>query len=922
MGSALDSTTPQIIAPPGIKISAAYGRIYVSGPGFRTAYRLPGAAINDRRKWIELSLTLETLRGLRKLMGVSPQMFARYCTPEVLAWAKAAGKSERLVNQLHTKLATGWRMDFPWTDNAGGRDGKYRPPFDHQKVMATVACSLEGSAFLCDMGCVDADTEYLAPDGWHRISEYRGGYVAEYRPDIGSIRFVEPIEYVKLPCAEMIHFQSECGVDQMLSPEHRMLLVNRHTLGYKETRAEELEANLLADRNAMRDWRLPTTFKWDNNKNGISLSDAEIRLQVAVMADGHFPSDVSTGTRCTVRLKKERKIQRLRQLLVEAGVEAYEREAKPDGFVAFSFSAPLRTKLYDAYWWKANDHQRRIIADECTHWDGTFRKAEAVEFFSTVKTNADFIQFCFASTGRSASLSFSSDLYTVHASADRNLKQLNPQNVARVSSTDGFKYCFRVHRTFLLFRRNGCIFPSGNTGKTRAGIESLRHKLETSEIDVGVVFCPRGVMGTWRREIAMWSNGFTVVPLIDISVKERANILDSYQTPGPGSKRRIFLVNYDVVYLLEKNILNLAKRMKMGLLLDEAHRIRNPQAKVCKSSLHIAAAVEWRLAMTGSPILQGAHDIWSQWYVVDLGITFGANNAQFRREFFDASPYDFHLDPKPGALEEIGKRIRKRGLRYTKADCLDLPPKVYETMEVEMSPDQKRAYKEMEAVLVARLSGQTTAQDYSSFFAFEESERDDENDERVVTAANQLAMILRLTQITSGFAPDQDGQIHDFLPNPKLDALEEIVEENIGSQQIIIWARYRHDHDEIAKRLARFQPKIIRGGTSTADREDIELGFQEGRYRLLIGQPAAGGVGLNLYAASLAIYYSQGYSLEQRMQSEDRCHRSGSEIHNRVTYIDLVAKGTVDEVIVDALAGKKDVAAVVVDLKRAIGMAA
>lgn len=609
----LPSITPPIVAPPGIKISAAYGRIYVSGPGFRTAYRLPGAAINDRRKWIELSLTLETLRGLRKMMGVSPQMFARYCTPDVLAWAKAAGRSERMVNELHARLETGFRMDFPWTDNQGRSNmGGYRPPFDHQKVMATVACSLEGSAFLCDMG----------------------------------------------------------------------------------------------------------------------------------------------------------------------------------------------------------------------------------------------------------------------------------------------------------------------TGKTRAGIESLRYKLESGQVDVGTVFCPRGVMGTWKREIAMWSDGLRPITLIDISVKERAAALDAYQAPGPGGAKKIFLINYDVVYLLEKNLLSLAKRMKVGLLLDEAHRIRNPQAKVCKSSLHVAAAVEWRLIMTGSPILQGAHDIWAQWYVVDLGITFGANNAQFRREFFDASPYDFHLDPKPGALEEIGKRIRKRGLRYTKADCLDLPPKIYETLEVEMSPEQKRAYKEMEAVLVARLSGDTSAKDYSAFFSFEESERDDDEDEKVVTAANQLAMILRLTQITSGFAPDQNGQIHNFLPNPKLDALEEIIEENIGSQQIIVWARYRHDHDEISKRLSRFNPKIIRGGTSTDAREDIELGFQEGRYRLLIGQPAAGGVGLNLYAASLAVYYSQSYSLEQRMQSEDRCHRSGSEIHNKVTYIDLVAKGSIDSVIVDALAGKKNVAEVVVDLKRAIGMAA
>jgi SNF2 family DNA or RNA helicase len=363
----------------------------------------------------------------------------------------------------------------------------------------------------------------------------------------------------------------------------------------------------------------------------------------------------------------------------------------------------------------------------------------------------------------------------------------------------------------------------------------------------------------------------------------------------------VMVVNYDVLYLLNDALTALMGRVKVGMALDECHKIRNPQAKVTKAAVSLAQHADWRLGMTGTPVLQGAQDIWSQWYVVDLGITFGANYVQFRREFLDENPYTFKLEAKPGALEEIGIRMRKRGLRFTKEECLDLPPKIYESIEVEMTPEQKRAYKQMEADLVAMLS---------------------ESNDEYATASNQLAAILRLTQITSGFVPNETGEIHRFRPNPKLASLEEIVEEQIGAQQIIVWARYREDVRAIAERLAGFNPVLIQGGQSDQERRDAEEWFQSGERRLLVANPQAGGVGLNLQRASLAVYYSQGYSLEHRLQSEDRCHRSGSEVHNRVTYIDLVVKATIDEVITEALAGKKSVAEAVVDLRRAIGMEA
>lgn len=627
--------------PPGgaLKISAAYGRLYVAGPGYRVARNLPGAAEDEKKGRIELSLTLETLRELRKKTGKTPQEFAAFCEPSVLGWAKAAGAAESRLAELHARLESGWRMDFPWADTRAntrapdnapddqtylnylsdpghvgeieGRYWTYRNPFAHQQVMATVACNIDGVAFLCEQG----------------------------------------------------------------------------------------------------------------------------------------------------------------------------------------------------------------------------------------------------------------------------------------------------------------------TAKTRAAIESIQWMRRNGRIDIAIVVCPKGVMRTWRKEVPLWAPGLEAAVLIDMPVAQRREQIQ--QWANGGRMPDIVVLNYDVLHLLEDAILDLMAKRRVAFVPDEGHKLRNPQTKTSKAGMKLAQYAKWRMLLTGTPILQGAHDIWAQWYVVDLGITFGANFVQFKREWFEENPYEMTLDPKSdGTLTEIGMRLRRRGLRYRKEDCLDLPPKLYEVAEVEMTPEQRKAYRQMEEDLIARLTEMAEGRDTSHWFSPEPSEIEDaEGIEtgRVATAANQLAMILRLTQITSGFVNTSEGEIHRFQPNPKLDGLVEMVNEQVAAgHQILVWARYREDNRAIRERLQRegVPHGFIYGGVTTRDRERYEDGFNSGELRVLVVNAASVGMGANYQAASIAHYYSQGYSLEQRLQSEDRCHRAGSERHRSITYVDWQMKGTIDEVIVAALADKKDVAEVVVDLKR------
>ena len=445
------------------------------------------------------------------------------------------------------------------------------------------------------------------------------------------------------------------------------------------------------------------------------------------------------------------------------------------------------------------------------------------------------------------------------------------------------------------------------TGKTRAAIEAMSHHARNKVVDMFLVVCPVAVMSTWERELVMWSDNLEPIRL-DGPVRERDEWIrltaeamrqDGFLVP----KVPVAIVNYEVLAKLADTIV--AADIRWGVILDEGHRIRNPTAKVSKAAMRIAGRASWRLLMTGTPILNGLQNVWGQWYFVDLGVTFGANFVQFKREFFNENRWTMKLEPVEGVVDEFNGRLHVRGLRFRKEDCLDLPPKIHEVHEVEMTREQAAAYRDMRDQLLVDL------------------ENMDQDEEGTASASIILTQILRLTQITSGFLPrdadDPDSKPYLFEPNPKLNALDEIVREQVGDgRSVIVWAWYRQDVARIVEKLADLSPVRIVGGMTRQGREEAERAFQAGEARVLVGNPASAGVGLNLQAASVAIYYSQGYNLEHRAQSEDRCHRSGSEVHKSVTYIDLSCRDTIDEAVRNALAGKMQLADAVVEIRDAL----
>ena len=463
----------------------------------------------------------------------------------------------------------------------------------------------------------------------------------------------------------------------------------------------------------------------------------------------------------------------------------------------------------------------------------------------------------------------------------------------------------------------GMLLPDGSanlsqmgTGKTRALCELAAHWIDdVGELDLAIVVCPKGAIGTWLREGPNWSQslhfeGLHVIPRMkkERTVKERkARLLEIgaiHASPKAIPKKpNVVLVNYDVLHQLLPELQQLCRKLNVGIFPDEMHKLSNPQAKVTKAMLKLAPLAKRRLGMTGTPITdRTATGIWSQWYFVDLGQTFGANAVQYRHEFLIENPWTHETIPKPGALETIGQRIARRSVRFLKKDCMDLPEKVYDTKYVDLTDSQAKAYQQMASELLADLAS--------------------DESEAIASAATQLTSILRLSQITSGFLPLENGELHRFTPNPKLDALKEIIEGAIDLEQIVVWAHYRHDHDLLMKTFAPHNPVLIRGGMKGWQQDEAERKFQTGETRLLIAQQQAGGESRNLQMGSLVVYYSQWYSIVYREQSEDRTHRGGSDIHDRIMYINLVCNDTVDEDVIVGLQEKRTAGEIVVDLKR------
>lgn len=438
-------------------------------------------------------------------------------------------------------------------------------------------------------------------------------------------------------------------------------------------------------------------------------------------------------------------------------------------------------------------------------------------------------------------------------------------------------------RDFAFFFEQGC-------GKTLSIIATLCGKYEqVKEEKPTLILCPQIVVENWKREILASTDADpNLVVCLTGSGKHRANTFINKVLNGTG---KIVVTNYEG--LLMGELFSLLLRWVKVLVLDESQKCKELTSKRTKLCVQLSRKCDFRLLASGTPIVNSEMDIFSQFLILDEGETFGTKLHEFKREYFvDLNAhmprhcYFPNWKLRRGSEARLNEKIYKKAMRVKKAECLTLPPLVRQIVEFELSGEQKRAYKEME-------------QDAVSFI-----------DDKVVSADLAIKKALRLQQIASGFVTEDSGGVHIFDNNPRINALEEVIESIPKTEKFIIWATFRQNYVDIRRLLSRMKIFAVEltGETSNDERQqNVDFFNNNPACRALLGHPRSGGIGVNLVSASYAIFYSRSFSLEDDLQAEARNHRGGSERHQKITRIDIVASGTVDEVALTALQDKQNV---------------
>lgn len=338
-------------------------------------------------------------------------------------------------------------------------------------------------------GCVDKDTEFLTPSGWKSISEYQvGDKVLQWDKD-GATEFVVPSEFINKPADTFYHLKTDGGVDQVLSPEHRVVYkTSKGNVNVKQM--DDLYSQHIKSKEGFKG-KFITTFDTPE-RSGVAYTDDELRLMIAISADGYI--DPRGRRQVVLRLKKSEKKERLLALLKACEIP-FHRYDIDTGFSSIAFVPPKLTKDLTELW-GANEHQLRVINDEFVHWDGGFDKRTGNKrFFTTVKAHADFIQYVMTTCGNTKISIYVDDrvgeeyytggktyirksiAYEVSETSIKNVgistnKKTPAETIVKRKADGERKYCFTVPSSFFVTRRNGNIVITGNSGKSAFLLEA------------------------------------------------------------------------------------------------------------------------------------------------------------------------------------------------------------------------------------------------------------------------------------------------------------------------------------------------------------------------------------------------------------------------------------------------------------------
>ena len=437
-------------------------------------------------------------------------------------------------------------------------------------------------------------------------------------------------------------------------------------------------------------------------------------------------------------------------------------------------------------------------------------------------------------------------------------------------------------------------FMEMGTGKSKVLIDNISMLYDKGKINGALIIAPKGVYQNWydteipthmvkhiEKEVILWK--------ATINEKQQ-NLLNKLFVAD--EKLHVLIMNVEALST-KKGLEFAAKFLRSHntlMAIDESTTIKNPDAKRTKNIVALGKHSKYRRILTGSPVTKSPLDLFKQCefldeYLLDYSsyYAFRTRYAIMRSANFGGRSVQIVVGYKN--LPELSSKLEPFSYRCLKEDCLDLPDYTYTKRIIQLTPEQKKLYQQMKILALAELDG------------------------KQMTTQSAMVQLMRLHQITCGHFTSDDGTIKE-IKNERLSALIDILDE--VENKAVIWAHYRHDINAIVKAVEKHFGKesyvTYYGDTTNEERQNAIKQIQDPNspVRFIIGTPQTGGYGITLTGANTMIYYANGYDYEKRIQSEARINRAGQT--RKMTYIDIIAEGTVDEKIVKALIGKMNIA--------------
>lgn len=409
---------------------------------------------------------------------------------------------------------------------------------------------------------------------------------------------------------------------------------------------------------------------------------------------------------------------------------------------------------------------------------------------------------------------------------------------------DGFTFSGRYnpmdHQTktaeFLVLHPRAFCFNSMGTGKTSAALWASEYLRQRNYVGKVLIVSPISVMNVWVNE-AFGTLPHRNITLLTGKREKRIELLQGQPDTC--------VINFDGVVSIEKE---LAKWKPDLIIVDEGSAYCNPQNKRYKALKGILKPETRLWILTGTPTPNAPTDAYGLIKLV-CPTRIPASFKLFQETLMQQrGPYKWI--PRPGATERV-LELMQPAVRFTKEQCLDLPPVTYNDRMCSMSPEQSKVFADVKAKMRH------------------------EDDEVEISAVNAAVKLLKLQQIMCGVVKDDDGNPVYLDAKPRLDLVEELVEEADG--KVIIFVPFIYSMHMVVNHLSkRWTTELVNGEVSKNQRDDIFNRFQNSNEpRVLVAHPKVAAHGLTLTAANTVIWYAPIFSIEQYEQGNARVDRKG-----------------------------------------------